>query len=363
MSRAIVWFRRDLTLADNPAWAAATSEHDEVVPVYVLETGLRASGAEYRQRFHLAALAGLADEVQALGGALHLVTGDARREIPRLASEFGARTVTWNDDVTARAVTRDGRVADALSAAGIRSDRYWGTLVARPGSIRTNAGAIPRVFTRFHEKWAEVPDPGAVVAGAATVLTLPGEALPVLDAAPPIPGGSIGARARLDALQDRVDRYVDERDRPDLDTTSHLSADLRFGTISPREMIRAIGRATKGRAAIVRQLAWRDWYAHLFWERPDLVDHCQQPAYELIEWRDDPEGFDAWRAGRTGYPIVDAGMRELATTGWMHNRVNTRGMAPAFVRIEPGRATSVPQYRSLRIPAAESASATRPSRV
>jgi len=321
MSRALVWFRRDLTLTDNPAWATATTEHDEVAAVYVLEPGLRASGSEFRQRFHLACLASLADELRAAGGDLTVVTGDARAEIPRLAREHGAHSVSWNDDVTGRAQRRDGAVADALAASGVGVDRHWGTLVAAPGSVLTAAGAVPRVFTRFYEKWAELPDEGEVVAGGARVLALPGEPLPAPDAEPPIPAGAAAARARLAAFGARADAYPDERDRPDLDGTSHLSADLRFGTISPRAVARTIGRTTKGRAAVVRQLAWRDWYAHLFSERPDLVDRCQQPAYEQIEWRDDPEGLAAWQEGRTGYPIVDAGMRELATTGWMHNRV------------------------------------------
>lgn len=115
-------------------------------------------------------------------------------------------------------------------------------------------------------------------------------------------------------------RYSDERDRPDLASTSELSVDLHFGTLSPRRAAVAL-RDVPGGAAIVRQLAWRDWYAHLLWEHPRLTRHPMRPAYEALQWQNDNEEFEAWCAGTTGYPIVDAGMRQLAATGWMHNRV------------------------------------------
>jgi deoxyribodipyrimidine photo-lyase len=134
--------------------------------------------------------------------------------------------------------------------------------------------------------------------------------------------GEDAAAGRLARWLDDVDGYRDRRDRPDDDTgTSHLSADLRWGTLSPREVARTVGESTKGRAGFVRQLAWRDWYAHLLWEQPELASHALKPEMDRVPWRDDPDGLAAWQEGRTGYPIVDAGMRQLAATGWMHNRV------------------------------------------
>jgi deoxyribodipyrimidine photo-lyase len=135
-------------------------------------------------------------------------------------------------------------------------------------------------------------------------------------------GGELAAERRLGAWLDLVDDYEARRDLPADDTgTSHLSSDLRFGTLSPRHVVDVVGTSTPGRAAFVRQLAWRDWYAHLLTERPELAHAAMKPGLDDVVWRDDPDGFEAWRTGRTGYPIVDAGMRQLAATGWMHNRV------------------------------------------
>ena len=134
-------------------------------------------------------------------------------------------------------------------------------------------------------------------------------------------GGERGSVAPPRHISRSVNAYDEDRDLPSFDATSHLSADLRFGTISPRHVARAVDASTPGRQAFVRQLAWRDWYAHLFAERPDLVDRTQQPQYDNIAWRSDPADVLAWKRGQTGYPIVDAAMRELAATGWMHNRL------------------------------------------
>ncbi len=126
---------------------------------------------------------------------------------------------------------------------------------------------------------------------------------------------------RLFDFAKRVDEYEDHRDRPDLLGTSCLSADLHFGTLAPRTIASVVGTSTKGRAAFVRQLAWRDWYAHLLWELPSLVDAPLRPDTLRLRWKDDPDDIERWRKGITGYPFVDAGMRQLETTGWMHNRV------------------------------------------
>ena len=136
-----------------------------------------------------------------------------------------------------------------------------------------------------------------------------------------MPGGELAADQRLTEFLDRVDEYRDTRDLPAIDGTSALSADLRFGVLSPRHVATVVGTSTPGRAGFVRQLAWRDWYAHLMWELPHLRHQAMKPALDRIEWRNDPAEIDAWHHGRTGYPLVDAGMRQLAATGNMHNRV------------------------------------------
>jgi deoxyribodipyrimidine photo-lyase len=316
-----MWFRRDLSLADNLAWVAATTDHDEVVPAYVLDPALVGAAGPFRRRQHLAFVGALAAQLRAVGGELTIASGDPVDVIGRLAHERGCDTVFWNSDVTRYARARDATVDEQLRRAGVAVEREWSTLVHPPGSIATGSGHVHRVFGAFHRRWSELPVPGAVTAGPADVLAIMGERLPALDAPPSLGPDAEAVRGRLDAWLQQVDVYDDERDRPDHDATSHLSADLRFGTCSPREVVRRVGRATAGRSAFVRQLAWRDWFAHLFDERPDLVDHAQQDRYDAIEWRNDPADIAAWKDGRTGYPIVDAGMRELASTGWMHNRV------------------------------------------
>ncbi len=321
MSRALVWFRRDLSLDDNLAWAGATSDHTEVLPVYILDPRLLDTAGPYRRQLLIASANALASELHALGGLLTIVTGDPVEEVVVLARDHRVDTVVWNNDVTAFARSRDDATHRALSRLDIAVERTWSTLVHPPGNILTAARRVPRIFARFHERWSDFPLPEPARAGDARVLSISGEPLPLLDAPARLPPGNAAARARLAAFAERVDAYDVDRDRPDRDATSHLSADLRFGTISPRDVLRIIGRSTPGRRAFTRQLAWRDWYAHLFAERPDLVDHPQQAAYDSIAWNEDAPALQAWKEGRTGFPIVDAGMRELAATGWMPNRL------------------------------------------
>jgi len=321
VTRALMWFRRDLSIADNLAWAAATSDHREVLPAYVFDRTLLDAAGPFRRRQYLAFVTALADQVRATGGELTVMSGDPVGAITRLAREHDIDAVLWNNDVTAYATARDSAVEQALTTAGVEVLREWSTLVHPPGTITTGSGHVHRVFGAFHRRWSEMPVPGTAIAGPAEVLAIAGEPLPTPDAPAPLASEAEAVRGRLDAWLDLVDAYDDEHDRPDHDATSHLSADLRFGACSPREVVRRVGRQSAGRTAFVRQLAWRDWFAHLFHERPDLVDHAQQPVYDAIAWRDDPADIAAWKEGRTGYPIVDAGMRELAATGWMHNRV------------------------------------------
>ena len=320
-SLGVVWFRRDLRLLDNPALADATRRHDRVVAVHVLDPRLLAAAGPHRRRFHLASLAELDHALRAQGGRLVQRHGDPAVELPALVRELGAAEVAWNADPSPYAVTRDAAVAAALT---VPVRRWHGTLVHRPGAVLTGKGTLSRVFTPFHRAWARTPldpwpEPGTGVLDPAEGVA--SASPPSLDGAPPIPAGEAAALDRLAAWLDRVDRYDDDRDAPAVDGTSSLSADLRFGLLSPRHVLSVVGEHTPGRAAFCRQLAWRDWYAHLTAELPHVARAAIRPEYDAIAWRDDPAGLAAWQEGRTGYPIVDAGMRQLAATGWMHNRV------------------------------------------
>jgi deoxyribodipyrimidine photo-lyase len=319
--RGLVWFRRDLRLEHNPAWDDATARHDEVLAAFVVEPVLMAAGADVRRQLligHLRALdAALADR----GGALALVEGPAWQAIPRLAEAIGAGTVYANADVSPLARRRDERTADAL---GVELSLHHGLFVHRPGAVLTQAGDVSKVFTPFFRAWSSTArEPWPEGGGAAVVAPAPDdyEAAELPDAGdPPHDPGADAAWQRLEAWLDQVDDYDTDRNRLDADGTSQLSADLRFGTLSPRAVADAVGGGTKGRDAFVRQLAWRDWYGHTLWSNPGLLDRAVKPKYERITWRDDDEAFDAWATGQTGFPVVDAGMRQLVATGWMHNR-------------------------------------------
>ncbi len=318
---AIVWFRRDLRLRDNPAWAAATTAHDHVRALFILDRRLWDHAGPHRGPQLVAHLEALDQALAAAGGRLQVRHGDPATLVPELADG----PVYWNADYSPFAAGRDARVAAAL---GDRARVHHGSVVHRPGTIQTAAGAPVRVFTPYHRRWDELPLPEEALPGSAQIDGAPGDGIPAA-ATPLVPGGEEAAMQRLAAFLDRVDEYPELRDRPDLDATSRISADLKFGTLSPRTVVETVGTGSAGKAAFVRQIAWRDFYAHILHHHPATVDEAMRPEYDAIAWRADDEGLAAWKQGLTGYPIVDAGMRQLLSEGWMHNRV--RMIAASFL--------------------------------
>lgn len=315
-SRAIVWFRNDLRLEVNPAWSAATADHDEVLPVVVVDTRLLESVGPHRRAQWLANVAALADDVAAYDGALTILIGDPRDRLARLGADADA--IYFNEATSRWGRTRDD---DVIERSGLRAHPSWGTLVSVPGSVLTGKGTLSRVFSPFAKTWAATALPDLPEGGDATVVQRgPSDPLPDVGS-PPYEPGNDGAHATLERWLEGVDDYETTRDLPAVPGTSELSSHLRFGTISPRIVLDVVGTSTPGRAAFVRQLAWRDWYAHMLVETPTMMTVAVRPEYDKIHWRHDPEALDAWKSGRTGYPIVDAGMRQLERTGWMHNRV------------------------------------------
>lgn len=325
MSTGLVWFRADLRLRDNPAWNAATRSHERVVALFVVDPGLWDGAGPHRRNQLAAHLGALDRSLGAQGGRLRVRRGDPARLIPAEAAAAGGSRVYWNGDVTPYAGRRDGAVRRSL---GNEGEEHAGRFVHAPGSVLTAAGRPFRVFTPFHRAWQARPWDPWPEPGPAEVEADPGEGIP--EAGPPLMEPGEGAAGeRLEAFLERVDRYPEERDRPDLDTTSRLSADLKFGTLSPRAVVRRVEGPGEGRAAFVRQLAWREFYAHLLAAFPDTRRRAMRPEYDGVAWRTDPEGFSAWAEGRTGYPIVDAAMRQLRAEGWVHNRV--RMLAASFL--------------------------------
>lgn len=313
---SIVWFRRDLRLEDNPAWSAACAD-GPVAAVFVLEPGLLAAAGARRRDLFLGSVAALGDELRRAGGTLHVVDGPARTAIPAALGATDATTVHFNADPSPFARRRDTAVTRTL---GDRAVVHWGNSVHAPGTVLTQKGTLSQVFTPFSKRWTATPiEPVPPAEPVFADLVMPTVPLPA--AVTQREAGSDAAHRRLAAFADVVDDYPDLRDIPSVTGTSMLSADLHMGTIGPRDVIDVIGTHSPGREAFVRQLAWRDWYTHLLVESPGMLDAALRPQYDAIEWRDDDAQFEAWRTGCTGYPLVDAGMRQLLETGWMHNRV------------------------------------------
>ena len=317
-SRAVVWFRRDLRLADNPAWAAASERVDRVTALFVIDPRLDAAAGSARRRQLLAHLYGLDQSLQSYGGRLLVFRGDPAEVVPQVARASGAVAVYANADVTPYARQRDLAVRTRLD---VDLQLWWGTLLHPPRSVTTEKGRTSRVFTPFHVKWLKRVPSKWPEARHVEIDDENGDGLPRLEHQAFQAGGEVAAMNRLIEFAERVDDYEDNRDRPDLLGTSCLSADLHFGTLAPRTIAWLIGTSTKGRAAFVRQLAWRDWYAHLLWDVPSLVDAPLRPDTMRMGWKDDPDDITRWQTGLTGYPLIDAGMRQLESTGWMHNRV------------------------------------------
>jgi deoxyribodipyrimidine photo-lyase len=330
--RGLVWFRRDLRLGDNPAWADATTRHRDVVGLFVLDQRLIAAAGPFRLAQLHANLVALDRALTESGGRLLVRHGEPERVVPREAAQVRAGAVYWNEDVSPGSVRRDALVRSALPER-VEVRTHAGTLVLPPGAVLTNAGAVPRVFGAFHRRWQVTAWDPWPDAGPARIADDPGDGLDDLPFAthrPPRPAGEDGAHEALERfLAGPIEHYREGHDAIADEATSDLSIHLKFGTISPRHVVLASGGDDDDRRAFVRQLAWRDWFAHLLREVPSLTHRALRPEHDDISWRNDPDELEAWCTGRTGFPIVDAGMRELLATGSMHNRV--RMIAASFL--------------------------------
>ncbi len=332
-SRALVWFRRDLRVHDNPSLTAAHREFDEIVPVFVVDRrlilGRWPSGP--RTRFLLESLAELREALRARGGELIVREGRPEDELPALARAAGASAVLFARDVSPFAAGRDTRTSRALAGAGVELRPMPGAFVLDDvGAPRTADGRPFTVFSPFHRRWRELElrevhaAPGALRVPA----WLEAGAIPPLDAfglepelTDPITPGERAGRERMAAfLRDDLAAYAERHNRL-AGGTSELSPYLHFGCLSPRELVaRAREQEGKGPEAFVRQVAWRDFYGHVLLHHPGNAHHPFQRRFEALETVEDQALYDAWREGRTGVPIVDAAMRQLLARGWMHNR-------------------------------------------
>lgn len=351
---ALVWLRDDLRLSDNPAVTAAAERGGPVVPVFIRELDADdrwMPGAAARWWLH-GSLERLGEALGGLGSPLVLRTGEPLAVLEALAAETGADTVLWNRRSAPAAAARDRRVEEALTARGIAARSFDGSLLVPPAGVRTKSGGTFKVFTPFWRALNALPPPPLprraperLIAPPAPVHSEPLESWCLRPAAPDWAGGlreawtpgEAAARERLAAfLNGPVARYPETRDRPDLDGTSRLSPHLAFGEIGPRQIWHAARHAAESRPelaagveAFLRELGWREFDHHLLRAVPTLPERPLDERFASFPWRPDPDGLAAWQRGRTGYPIVDAGMRQLWRTGWMHNRV--RMIAASFL--------------------------------
>ncbi len=337
---ALVWLRDDLRLADNPALRAAVDSDRPVVVAYLLDDesdGIRPLGGASRWWLHHS-LAALRDAVDARGGSLVLRRGAAEREIPRLVADTGAEAVYWNRRYgLSRGI--DARLKEKLRGDGIEVESFGANLLAEPWTVSTADGRPFRVFTPFWKAARErrfrdlVPEPRRIDGGSADSDDL--DDWELLPTRPDWSGGlrgtwqpgERGAHARLDTFL--AEHLIDyhRRDEPGVDATSMLSPHLRFGELSPLQIWHAAqddapAPARKNVDKFLSEVGWREFNHNILFHFPTLATDSFRPDFDRFPWeKPSAPHLEAWQQGRTGIPLVDAGMRQLWQTGWMHNRI------------------------------------------
>lgn len=351
----VVWFRQDLRLADNPALTAAIKLGAPVVPVFVhapAEEGAWRPGGAARWWLHQS-LARLDEDLRRCGSRLCLRSGqDSLGALVRVAQETGATRILWNRRYEPALIARDQGIKAALHAAGFETSSFNGSLLYEPWTIKSRVGGPFQVFSAFWRHCALLPDPAEPSAAPEQIAAPPiwpaSDELSDLGLVPRLSWpngiaaawtpGSAAARVLLRRfLSDSWEVYPQNRDRPDLEDTSRLSPHLHFGEIGPREVwhetrrfAAAQGRQTSWRQSrFLTELGWREFAYHLLYHFPHTPEQPLREKFARFPWKPSALRLRAWQEGRTGYPLVDAGMRQLWRTGWMHNRV--RMVAASFL--------------------------------
>lgn len=348
--RALHWFRDDLRLADNPALTCA-AEAEATVCVYILDEGSDRRPLGGASRWWLSrSLTALSEALDSKGGRLDILRGDPEKLLPALVESARIERVTWNRRYEAPSIALDTRLKEALSGAGVEVRSFNGSLLNEPWQVTTRTGTPMKVFTPYWRAARERGEPDAPLPAPKrlTALPLPDSikgkicGLAELGLEPTNPDwagglreswtpGEHGALARFDNFLDgALGGYAPGRDKPARDSTSRLSPHLRFGEISPRQIWHALGTAREsGEAAgsatdaekFLSEIGWREFSYHLLFHNPDLATRNYDSRFDAFPWNRDDDSLRRWQRGLTGIPLVDAGMRELWHTGWMHNRV------------------------------------------
>lgn len=341
MSAALIWFRQDLRVSDNPALAMACNNHQKVIPLYILdEKTMTTGGAQHWWLHH--SLFSLQNELQKMGLDLFLKKGDALSVLSEIIQNYSIDRIYWNRCYEPAAIQRDIRIKLTLQKEGIHVQSSNGSLLNEPWTVKNKSGNYFKVFTPYWRqclKQISIP-PQAGILHNPICLNISGEALSSWKLLPVKPDwsgefhtrwqpGEEGAQHKLDDfIHHHLSGYRHQRDIPAEDATSHLSPHLHFGEISPWQILRSLEQIRDDKnvdlASMERfmsELGWREFSYYLLYHFPKLPDLSFRSAFEAFIWQKDTAMLRAWQQGLTGYPIVDAGMRELWRTGYMHNRV------------------------------------------
>ncbi|ERG94653.1 deoxyribodipyrimidine photo-lyase [Haloquadratum walsbyi] len=346
----LYWHRSDLRGVDNRGLAEAasavshesSSDEDGVIPVFIFDDDELERDGNARVQYMLDSIAELRSWYRDRGSDLLIARGDPASVLPELAIKYDVDRVVWSREYSGFAQSRDEQVADALTERDIAHQSVRDAIFFEPGSITTNKGEPYSVYTYFWKKWRDRDKDTPIDAPAADVLMpdeATGDSLPTIDSlgfeeptADIQPAGTNAAHDRLSTFcDDGIYRYDDDRDYPSRNAVSRLSADLSLGTIGVRDVYAATVAAaeadgiTDAEAESVEefqsQLAWREFYTHVLYFNPEVVTENYKTYENEIQWADDPAALQAWKEGKTGYPIVDAGMRQLKSEAYMHNRL------------------------------------------
>ncbi len=338
----LVWFRRDLRAFDHAALHHALLQCERVHCVFVFDKAILEalpSRSDRRVAFIHGSVVQLDAALRTLAAAestvLHVLHDHAKEAIVALAKALRVDAVFANRDYAPEAIERDEAVAQALAAAGIGFHAYKDQVIFERDDILTQAGAPYAVFTPYKRAWLKALTPqhcaALPVAPAAGQLVAGAAALPALHAIGfdagnladlDLPVGADGGEVMFADFRERIDAYKTQRDFPAIEGGSSLSVHLRFGTVSIRQLVNfALSVGGQGAETWLSELIWREFYQMVLWHRPDVVTHCFKPECDALKWDERPNWLAAWRDGQTGYPLVDAGMRQLKQTGTMHNRL------------------------------------------
>lgn len=323
----LLWFRRDLRLADHPALAAAAADGDEVLACFVLDPRLEESSGRRRLQFLGDSLRHLNDE---LSGRLLVAHGRPDDRIPQIAKHIKASAVHITEDFAPFGRRRDEQVRAALGSVPLVAT--GSPYLVSPGRVTKDDDTPYRVFTPFFRRWRESGWRAPAQSSAESARWIDPAGVQIKPCPIPDPGvpldAAAGAAAALSQwarfVADGLERYAEDRNRPDLAGTSRMSAHLKFGTIHPRTMVVDLNLRRKGDSDYLRELAFRDFYAAVLYHWPDSAWRNWNHDFDAIQTDTGAEAkrrFESWKAGETGYPLVDAGMRQLRETGFMHNRV------------------------------------------